>query len=94
MYKCALLKGETTRRFFEYQITGAAEALRKTLGNVPTEGMPLEHFNNEQVKEAFQALRSLAVSGHINADQTGLGKTIHTLLALCFLTKFAPEDTL
>jgi len=86
LYSCTLLP-DVDVTFYEWQITGAADILIKTFGEIP---LPAEHLADEDVAYYHNLLRGYALGGHITTDQTGLGKTIQTLLALAFVVKFRP----
>ncbi|KAK3629058.1 hypothetical protein LTR56_018294 [Elasticomyces elasticus] len=86
-YKCTLLTG-VERTFYPYQVTGAAYILLRLLGTIP---LPDYHAILEDVQKCLSALATTQTCGLIDADFTGLGKTVETLLALAFLEAFWEE---
>lgn len=87
MYSCDLIEAdERSRTFFSYQITGACFMLLRTLGRIP-----LPESYSESIQDALQDLQSIQTYGGIIADQTGLGKTIQTMLFLYFFTQYHTE---
>ncbi|KAK3111572.1 Kinetochore protein Spc24 [Teratosphaeriaceae sp. CCFEE 6253] len=88
-YKCTLIP-KLKRTFYPYQVTGAACILLRLLGTIPG---PLKHTGKDEIQNALSSLSALQTFGIINADYTGLGKTIETLLALAFIVLFWAEKT-
>jgi SNF2 family DNA or RNA helicase len=81
---------KSNREFFAYQITGAMYMLQRSLGEFPykTNGKIAPEFNEDAIIEAIRSLDCLPTGGGIVADQTGLGKTIQTLLFIALFTKY------
>lgn len=86
-YRCTLLP-TVKRRIFEWQISAMADILVKSVGRIPVDGVPEDHLQKADVVRALTALRGPAIFGHLNADQTGLGKTISELFALSWMAKY------
>jgi len=87
-YHCQLLP-DIKRFAFEWQITAMADILVKSVGKIPIDGVPQEHLDKAEVASALTELSGLAVYGHLNADQTGLGKTISELYALSWMVRYS-----
>ena len=85
MYESTLCN--TTRKFYHFQVTGAAFMLMRTLGKIP---LPVDA--DATMIAAQELLKSIQTFGGIVADQMGLGKTIQTLLFLNYFMKYRPKD--
>ncbi|KAJ8609665.1 hypothetical protein MRB53_039002 [Persea americana] len=76
LFRSNLLRGKSTKLFFDYQISGAANVLLKTFGSIPLAAFP-EHrrIDNALLQAAERMARSyVGTSAHVNADQTGMEK--------------------
>lgn len=90
MYSCPMLP-KVKRKFYEYQISGAADSLVKSFGTIPLDGAPPEHVNDPEIQAALGRMKTIPLHSHINADQTGLGKTIQELLAHAWMVEYSHE---
>lgn len=84
LFVCTEFGGVIKRTFYEHQVSGAADTLVKTFGSVmPQEEVEKLEQSKPERAAAIERLRkdAMCIGGHINADQTGMGKTIQTLLA-------------
>lgn len=87
MYRIPLINSK--RLFWGYRLTGAVYMLQRTLGHFPNKGANgkvAPEFKDKAIQEAMRLLNCLQTCGGIVADQTGLGKTIQTLLFLALFT--------
>lgn len=85
MIRSRLLKGLTTRTFFNYQISGAVGVIIRLYGKIDVDKL-LAGVNQKDnprasdMKEAASRLTHPLIHGAILADEVGLGKTQQSLL--------------
>lgn len=92
LYRCKFLQ-DIKRLAYEWQISGMADMLLKTYGEIPTCGLPEKHIGHPDAKAALEVPRpSVQACGHLNANQTGTGKTVTTLLAISWAAEYVNTD--
>jgi SNF2 family DNA or RNA helicase len=82
------LPGLQKTSFYPYQVSGAATCLIGMLGYIP-----LPEDASQDVRNAADSLKGLAIGGKFICDQTGMGKSILLLIILYFARYHIRKDS-